>query len=451
MSFLQRLFDNKRTIRDYIAGKVPAETLRRLRASSKELPAYRFPDLYFAAEWYSEQQEQIGEIASEHDNADLNTLLHDQRTQWVARLIKRSRLVGWMVGPDVERYLPVDKMWIIGRGEAVTILRLAFNAFTQVARLEVASAVPEAATRAMQAVVERSVSHSVYRGAVIELAFVTGTRDEYGDVEKPEHLKLLFKRLDPVGEEDIVIDEDVRHTLIRNVVDLHRRRDVLKANGVPIRRGVLLYGPPGTGKTFACRYAFTKLPEVTRIAVTGNALTQVGQIFSLARLYQPSLVLLEDVDLVFASREITLYSSVLGELMDQMDGLRPYEDIGFLLTTNSIERMEAAIKDRPGRIGQCIYLGPPKRELRLRYLHRYLRGYDIASVDVDALAAMSEDATQAFLKEWVHRAVQLATERLESADEKAALRTEDFRGALDEMRRFAEGSTGQIIGFVRPS
>jgi len=314
----------------------------------------------------------------------------------------------------------------------------------------VASTDPDAATEAMQAILDRSVSHSIYRNKVLELTFTSGTKDEYGDVEKPANLQVLFKRFEAVTDSDIVIEDDVRGALMRNVVDLHRRRDILKANGVPIRRGVLLYGPPGTGKTFACRYVFAHLPEVTRIAIAGTALTQVSHVFSLARLLQPSLVLLEDVDLVFASREINLYSSVLGELLDQMDGLRPYEDIGFLLTTNSIERMEAAIKDRPGRIGQCIYFGPPKPVLRRRYLARYLENYNIAAVDLDELVKLSEDATQAFLKEWVHRAVQIATERLDGDDRKARLQTADFRSAIDEMTRFSEGSTGEIIGFVRP-
>jgi SpoVK/Ycf46/Vps4 family AAA+-type ATPase len=119
------------------------------------------------------------------------------------------------------------------------------------------------------------------------------------------------------------------------------------------------------------------------------------------------------------------------------------------MTTNSIDRMEAAIKDRPGRIGQCIYFGPPKRTLRRRYMAHYLEGYDTEAVDLDALVELSDDATQAFLKEWVHRAVQIATERLTDPAARASLRTEDFRLAIDEMRRFSEGSTGQIIGFVR--
>ncbi len=450
-SVFQRWFSASPTVRETIADKIGESKLRALRITSKDLPAFRFPDLYSAIEWHTSDVGRIDAIPTEQDNVDLNSALHDRLNNWAQKPVKQSRMIGWSVGPTEERSLPIDQLWIAGSGDSPTVLRLSHNAYAMQARLEVAHADAAEAARILQRLIERSVSHSIYRGQIIELAFVTGTKDEYGDVEQPEHLRLLFKQLEPVGEKDIVIDDDVRSVLIRNIVDLHQRRDVLKANGVPVRRGVLLYGPPGTGKTYACRYVFAKLPDVTRIAVTGTALTQVTQIFNLARLYQPSLVLLEDVDLVFASRDINLYSSVLGELLDQMDGLRPYEDIGFLLTTNSIERMEAAIKDRPGRVGQCIHFGPPKAELRRRYLAHYLRDYAQNDVDFEALVTMSEDATQAFLKEWVHRAVQVATERLDGPDERARLRTKDFSHAMDEMKRFAEGSTGRIIGFVRSS
>ena len=168
-------------------------------------------------------------------------------------------------------------------------------------------------------------------------------------------------------------------------------------------------------------------------------------------MFQPSLLILEDVDLVFASREINLYSSVLGELLDQMDGLRPYEDVGFILTTNAIDRMEAAIRDRPGRISQCIHFGAPTATLRKRYLLRYLRDYAAQKLDLDQLVTESSGATQAFLKEWVHRSVQIALERLGDENQELELRNDDFSRAMEEMKKFSEGSTGRIIGFHAPS
>jgi len=251
-----------------------------------------------------------------------------------------------------------------------------------------------------------------------------------------------------VSKDDFVIDNLVFDTLRRNVIDLHKKRSLLHKRGVPIRRGVLLYGPPGTGKTYACRYICGELTETTRILVAGTALNKISQIFDLARTYQPSIIVLEDVDLVFTSRDINLYSSSLGELLDQMDGLRPFEDIGVIMTTNSIERMEAAIKDRPGRISQCIYFGPPEKELRAKYIAQYAKNYDYASVDHNELLDMTKGSTPAFIKEWFHRAVQFATERIDDEEAKLVLKTSDFRAAHDEMKRYTDASSVRIIGFI---
>jgi AAA+ superfamily predicted ATPase len=425
-----------------------------MRVSSKELPSYRFADLYRAIESYTRTEIGLRVIESQH-NEDLNSLLHGKRERWTSRQLTRSSSTAWPTGPEQETYFPVDRFWIFEKVDRDRrdhiIIRLRDNALAERAILEVAAEQAAVAEQCLRTILDRSVEQSVYRNQILELAFEAGTKDEYGDVERTERLRVLFKAVEPVADSDIVIDEAVRQMLRRNVIDLHLRRAVLKTNGVPVRRGVLLYGPPGTGKTFACRYVCGKLPEATRIIVTGTALLQVTQIFNLARMLQPSLVILEDVDLVFASRQVNLYSSVLGELLDQMDGLRPYEDTSFILTTNAIDRMEAAIKDRPGRISQCIFFGPPKAELRGRYLLHYLRRYNIAQLNIDGLVQQSEGATQAFLKEWVHRAVQVASERLDETTSAVELRDDDFREAMDEMRRFTEGSTAKIIGFHSPS
>jgi SpoVK/Ycf46/Vps4 family AAA+-type ATPase len=326
---------------------------------------------------------------------------------------------------------------------------LKYRAFFALSLLEVASQDLPSGEDMMEEVVSRSVQDSVYRNQTLQISFEAGTKDEYGDIEKPEQLRVTFSKLDPVSDDDLIIDEEVRRVLLRNVVDLHERRELLKAYQVPIRRGVLLYGPPGTGKTYTCRYLCGKLPNATRIMVAGSALFQVGKMFQLARLLQPAVLFLEDVDLVFMNREVSLYSSLLGDLLDHMDGLRPFEDIGFVLTTNAIDRMEAAVRDRPGRISQCISFGPPTPELRRRYLSHYLGPYDCRKVDLARLVGDSEGATQAFLKEWIHRAVQVGSERVSNALSELELRTDDFGQALREMRSFTDKSSARIIGFHR--
>lgn len=433
-----------------IASEVGRDRLPRFQVHAKDVPHYRFVDVYRAIERFCQVRGPFAKVNTEHGE-DLNSILHGRPPGWVSRRIKRAANVVWPTGAGQEVYLPVDGFWLSkdrsSEGFIHLILRVRYDQFHEKTLLEVAAEDGALAEATVAAILEHSIANSIYRSQVLELVYESAVKDEYGDVERPDRLRVLFKRFQLVEDDDIVMDEDVRRMLWRNVIDLHTRREVLKAHRVPVRRGVLLYGPPGTGKTFACRYLCGKLPNTTRIMVTGTALRQVSSIFGLARMLQPSLLILEDVDLVFASREIAGHGSVLGDLLDQMDGLRPHEDIGFVLTTNSMERMEAAIRDRPGRISQCIGFGPPGPELRRRYLLHYLRHYAAPRLNVAELVSSSNGATQAFLKEWVHRSVQIATERLDAHQTELELLNEDFRQAMEEMKRFSEGATGRIIGF----
>lgn len=434
----------------YIARVLHCQRLTHFHVHTKELPHYRFVDVYRAVESFCQGRDNVQTIASEHEE-DLNSLLHGRRRQWPSRRLKRARYLAWPIGPRAEVSMPVDHFWLCRTPSATVperlILRLRYKTFCERALLEVAAEDTQVAETCLNTIVEQSAQVSIYRNKVLALSYESGVKDEYGDIDCVDRLRVLFKEDEHVDDDDIVIDDEVRAMLGRNVIDLFTKSALLKAYQVPVRRGVLLYGPPGTGKTFACRYLCGKLPHVTRIIVTGTALPQVHAIFTLARMLQPVLLILEDVDLVFAAREVNLYSPVLGDLLDHMDGLRPCEEVSCILTTNAIDRLEAAIRDRPGRISQCIHFGAPLPALRQRYLLHYLRPYAVQQMDIDELVAISHGATQAFLKEWVCRAVQVALERLTTSQAQLELCQEDFRTALQEMRRFSEGATGRIIGF----
>ncbi len=414
-----------------------------------QLPAYRFVDLNNAIESFVEKSGDVAKIETQQSES-LNELIYNQKPEWSDRTVRKSTKIAWQDGRDSEIYLPMDCFWLCPSNEPENryVIRLEFNELAQQSRLQIACGTTGAGEEALTRILTLSREHSIYRNQNLQLTYEAGKTDEYGDIEKPDLFQVVYSAIEPVTDEDIVLSEEHLNTLRRNVIELHTRREILSANGVPTRRGVLLHGPPGTGKTYACRYLCSKLPGVTRIVVTGSALVNVGAIFSFARLLQPSLLILEDVDLIFATREINLYSTGLGDLLDQMDGMRSHEDISVVLTTNSIDRLEVAIKDRPGRISQCIFMGPPKADLRRRYVEHHLRNYNAGQLDIDTLVKDTAGATQAFLKELVHRAVQIACERLDNASQRVELRNSDFAEALQEMNSFLEGSGGTIIGFV---
>ena len=302
--------------------------LDRFHAHVKELPQYRFVDLHRAAERHCRALGVTATIESDHRTEYLGAILGSTAPRWTSRRIRRADRVAWPVGPEDEAFLAVDVFWVCAggpaRGGTPVVVRLHYDALREKAILESASPDAAVAESSVTAIVRHSEEASIYRNRVLALRFEPASRDDFGDVEKPAQLRVLFAPEPRVDDDDVVMEESTRRLLWRNVIDLHLRREVLKAHGVPIRRGILLHGPPGTGKSFACRYLCAKLPATTRIVVAGSALQQVAAVFALARMLQPALVILEDVDLVFTARDINAQGSILGELLDQMDGLRPY-------------------------------------------------------------------------------------------------------------------------------
>jgi hypothetical protein len=218
---------------------------------TRELPHYRFVDLYRAVDAFCQGYGDVRTVASEHEE-DLNSLLHGKRRQWPSRRLKRARYIAWPSGPRTEVSLPVDHFWLCRtHSETVAervILHLRYNVLRERAILEAATEQAQMAETCLNTIVEQSARASIYRNQLLALTYEADVKDEYGDIERVDRLRVLFKEDEPVDDDDIVIDDEVRDMLWRNVIDVFTKCALLKAYHVPVRRGVLLYGPPGTGK-----------------------------------------------------------------------------------------------------------------------------------------------------------------------------------------------------------
>ena len=434
----------------------------KLRVVSRTLPAFRFQDAARAAAHVAGRRGDAV-LVDQSINRDLGDVLAGRNAAGrsvLAPAPRTARPVGpgdggndrnGGGGPKTELFAD-DGFHVFGAGPAAppgsrAVLRVRPSHYgTSQTVIEAAAGTFAAAQELLDAVEARSVSHSIYRGALLEFRH-QGSYDEDGDFAGGGEPELTFKPKTRLAAEDIVLDPATLPVLRRNLVDHRARHADLARLGLPLSKGLLFHGPPGTGKTYTCRWVVGELPDTTAFVVAGQSLHHVKSVCGLARLLAPSLVILEDVDLVFAEREKNFDTSALGDLMDEMDGFRPHEAVSFILTTNALDRVERAIKDRPGRIGQCVYFGPPDAELRRRYLVQYLAPFDASAVDPAALAADSRGSSQAFLKEWIARAALFALEE-ESRRETDPLRLTpaDFAAALAELTRGGtEGAA--VIGF----
>ena len=414
---------------------------------TKTYALYKFADIHHAASTIAEATGRSILVASAH-NMPLEIILSG--LNGAVRRISAPMLVPRKVAYEEDEFFPSDSFWLV-RGQAdmppcIVRVRLPFR--TNLCVLEVAAPSATDALHLIEQIGTWAGQHSVYRGNMIRVVFAPEVRGEYDEDESVDGMDLLFYKPQLIADADIVLDESQRAVVERTIIDFHQRREQLAELGLPRKRGVLFYGPPGTGKTYTCKYIANRLAHVTTVVATGHALLNMKAVCAVARSLQPALVLLEDVDLVFSNREINNYNTVLGEFIDQLDGFGETDEIIFILTTNAIDRIEAAIKDRPGRVSQCIFFGPPTSALRQRYLESLLRPYETSAVDFERIVAQTDQVSQAFLKELVFRGVQLASARLNGgAHMPLPLTTDDITTALRDMTIGSGRAAQRIIGF----
>lgn len=217
--------------------------------------------------------------------------------------------------------------------------------------------------------------------------------------------------------------------LERKVFQFVQQRARLRKAGMSSKKGLLFYGPPGTGKTHTIRY-LSRIPEHTTLLVTAEQVTLVAEYMALARLLSPTIVVIEDVDLIARDRaELSTpgQESLLNRLLNEMDGLRENSEVLFILTTNRPEALEAALAGRPD---QAIEFPLPDEVGRGRLLELYRSGLTLPKTLSKTLVRRTEGTSAAFIKELMRRSAQFAFERTATGKQLAA---EDVENALREL------------------
>ena len=262
-----------------------------------------------------------------------------------------------------------------------------------------------------------------YRGKVLSLDH----DNDYGGRSRG----ITVHKLPPVRREDVILPAATIKLLDRNVLNFVGSRAQLRRLGQSTRKGILLYGPPGTGKTHTIRYLASNLPGHTTLIITAAQIALLAEYMSLARLLQPAMVVIEDVDLIARNRDDMgpCEESMLNGLLNEMDGLKQDADILFVLTTNRPEELEGALASRPGRIDQAIEVPLPDDIGRAKLVQLYGRGLPLGEAVVDEAARRTKGVSAAFIKELMRRIAQASIAR----DGGITVKSDDIGEALDDM------------------
>jgi AAA+ superfamily predicted ATPase len=307
--------------------------------------------------------------------------------------------------------------------------------------LDVMAATPEEAQSCLDRVLAEAKRRNVFRGQVL----VVENAGAVGPNGEPD-FQIKFHELPKVTRDQIVLPEDVLKVVERNVIGLLAHAEALRKAGRSTRHGVLFHGPPGVGKTLVTKYLARACPDYTVILLTGRQLRLVRESCILARLLQPALIVIEDVDLIAADRDQNFDTTLLHDLMDEMDGLGPKADVIFLLTTNRPRILEKALAARPGRVDQAVYFPLPDRDCRRRLFEHFSHGLDLSGVNVEPLLDRTDGASPAFIEELFRKAALMAAERGEKSDP-LALTNADFDAAVRELVEFGGSITQILLGY----
>ena len=244
---------------------------------------------------------------------------------------------------------------------------------------------------------------------------------------------------------------------IREAVELSfTNREDFERFSIDPPKGVLLTGPPGTGKTMLAK-AVANSTNAVFLGLVASELAQkyigeggrlVREIFDLARKRAPAIVFIDELDAIGSKRLDSATSGdrevqrTLMQLLSELDGFTPLEDVKIIAATNRPELLDNALL-RPGRFDKIVEIPLPDEDGRLSILKVHTKNTPISKrIKLEEIASKTDGFSGAEIKSLVVEAGVSAI----SKGNKMITKT-DFLDSLDKLKLNSEkGRTDNSSG-----
>lgn len=208
----------------------------------------------------------------------------------------------------------------------------------------------------------------------------------------------LFEKIQTSSLKNLYLTESILNQLRTGVFDFLEQKELYAQNKLPWKRGLILHGPPGNGKSQVIQ-ALIKETGLRSIYVRSfyqryeDVESTVREVFLRAKALAPCILVLEDIDSL-------VYEKLRSPFLNAMDGVGSADGILTIATTNHLDKLDVAIRNRPSRFDQLIEFPNPDFATRYGYLLRNLRKLSGEKAEgLEDAAKRTEGASFAALQE----------------------------------------------------
>ncbi len=266
-------------------------------------------------------------------------------------------------------------------------------------------------------------------------------------IEKTGEEKILSSRL-KVKWDDVIGMEDAK-TEAWELVKLLKDRNLCKAIGGKIIKGMVLFGPPGCGKTYLVKAIATEcgFPLISKPGsefvgtLVGEGQKRMKALFEEARNVAKAeggcIIFFDEID-SFARGRVSItgwgggisHNATINQFLTEIDGLRQEENnIVVIGATNAKEsELDSAVM-RAGRLERKIYVSIPTQEDREKLFAFYLSKVSVdEKINVKSMALRTIGFTPADIDNMIREAGLIAMR-----SNRDTITTQDLSEAYDRI------------------
>lgn len=261
--------------------------------------------------------------------------------------------------------------------------------------------------------------------------------------------ELSFMNVGSFKADQIVFADEVQGALEAGVFTLIEHTESVVKAGLPTKRAVLAFGPYGTGKSSLGLITAQRANAQGWTFLSAKAgRDELRPVLQTAKLYEPAVVFVEDIDAYAPKSED---KDGISELLDLFDGIGTKNSrLVVVMTTNHIENVPAGML-RPGRLDYCVRVAGLDRNGIERLIRAVIPEALLdPDVDYDAVWAEMESFQPAWVRAVADRAQSWRIAR-GHGDLAYKVTTDDLVGAARSLQPQLEIMEAALEGYERPS